>query len=170
MLVRPATAADAASIARVHVRGWQVAYEHLLPAAFLNALSVDERYERWSRRLAELASDQHVLVAEGEDGVCGFAGVGPSRDTDTADGTGELMALYLDPAHWRRGIGTRLQRRALDALAGDGFRAAILWVLSGNERGMSFYERTGWVPDGHSKDEPHGDVVLREVRYRRALP
>lgn len=170
MLVRPATAADADAIARVHVRGWQVAYAHLLPAEFLNALSVDERYERWWRQLAELASDQHVLVAEGEDGVCGFASVGPSRDTDTAAGTGELMALYLDPGRWRRGIGTRLQRQALNALAWDGFRTAILWVLSGNERAVFFYERTGWVPDGHCKDEPQGDVVLREVRYRRTLP
>lgn len=132
--------------------------------------SVDERYERWSRQLAELASDQHVLVAEGEGGVCGFAGVGPSRDTDTAAGTGELMALYLDPARWRRAIGTRLQHHALAALAGDGFRTAVLWVLSGNERAMSFYEHTGWVPDGHSKEESQGDVVLREVRYRRTLP
>lgn len=169
MLIRQAAVEDAAEIARVHVRGWQRAYVDLLPADFLKGLSIDQRHEHWLRQLTAPADHEHVLVADDGESVCGFAGVCPSRDSDAPVDIGELTALYVDPQAWRRGIGTRLQEHALAALSADGFGTATLWVLVGNERATSFYERTGWRPDGHTKSETRGTVVLDEVRYSRSL-
>jgi hypothetical protein len=45
--IRPATAEDAAGIAAVHVRSWQVAYRGQLPDALLDSLSVDQRTRWW---------------------------------------------------------------------------------------------------------------------------
>ena len=52
---------------------------------------------------------------------------------------------------------------------GEGFRAATLWVLRGNERARRFYERAGWTVDGARKDDVVAGVPVTEVRYRRDL-
>ena len=48
----------------------------------------------------------------------------------------------------RGGVGRMLMAEARRRLAEDGFSEAILWVLQGNDRARSFYEREGWEPDG----------------------
>ena len=157
--VRRAVAADAEAVARVHVAAWQSGYRGLLPDDLLASLSVRQRTEQWHGRLAG-AQDATTWVA-GEP-VLGFASVGPSRDDDAPAGTGELYALYVHPAAWRTGVGSRLMTAALDVL-GD---AATLWVLEGNERARLFYARHGWRPDGARKQDSRGAAVLDEVRYR----
>jgi ribosomal protein S18 acetylase RimI-like enzyme len=42
-------------------------------------------------------------------------------------------------------------------LKGQGFEAAVLWVLQGNERAAGFYESEGWAADGAVREEePYG--------------
>ncbi|MBO0884653.1 MAG: hypothetical protein J2P17_30840 [Mycobacterium sp.] len=47
---RPATAADAARLADVHVRSWQWAYLGLMPEHVLAGLDIDQRTERSHRQ------------------------------------------------------------------------------------------------------------------------
>ncbi|WP_157605345.1 hypothetical protein [Schlesneria paludicola] len=47
MNVRRATAADAESIALVHVLSWQHAYRGIVPDSVLNHLSVEARRTTW---------------------------------------------------------------------------------------------------------------------------
>ena len=157
--VRPAAVADAEALARVHVAAWQHGYRGLLPAALLDALSVEQRTERWRAQLSGEPAARTWVTGEP---VAGFASAGPSRDEDAAAGTGELYALYVHPDAWGRGIGGRLMATALEAL-GDG---ATLWVLEGNERARRFYARHGWQRDGAHRQEVRGTAVLDEVRYR----
>jgi len=119
VIVRPAKTSDASGIAAVHVSGWQAAYRHLLPAAYLDALDPAEREVRWSRRLP-----CGVLVAEVDGQVAGFASTGRCRDEDLPDST-ELYALYLAPDWWRQGRGSAL----LEAVVVPGL---VLWTLAGN--------------------------------------
>jgi GNAT superfamily N-acetyltransferase len=163
--VRDARPLDAAGIAAVHVEAWRAAYDGLLPAAMLAALSVSDGAARWSRALA---AGEVVVVAEAEDGIVGFASVGASRDADAA-GAGELNAIYLHPDRWSRGDGHLLHEAAVARLCDLGYDAASLWVLDGNERAIGFYERHGWQPDGTTKLDQRGDVALRERRFRRPL-
>jgi GNAT superfamily N-acetyltransferase len=159
--VRRATVADARDIADVHVRAWQVAYRHAFPAAKLDALTVDEREERWRRSLEE----QTVFVAEDGGTVVGWASAGASRD---ADGEGELYGLYVAPEAWGRGAGRALIGQVEAELARN-HPEAILWVLEDNPRARRFYEQAGWGLDGARKRDVFLGVEVDEVRYRKAL-
>ncbi len=88
--------------------------------------------------------------------MIGFVTFGPSRDADTV-GLGEIYALYVDPGRYEAGVGRMLMAHARRRLKEQGFEAAVLWVLQGNERAASFYEREGWRPDGATREEePYG--------------
>ncbi|WP_329057576.1 GNAT family N-acetyltransferase [Amycolatopsis sp. NBC_01480] len=169
-VVRPATAADAAQIAAVHVGSWQAAYDGLLPAEFLAGLSLPARERSWVERLSAPDSGQTVLVVLLDGAVAGFAAVCPSRDEDATPETGELTSIYLLPDHWGRGAGRALHERVVATLAAT-FTTATLWVLSTNTRARLFYERAGWSPDNRTKVETiaNGTVTLDEVRYRLSL-
>ena len=106
MLIRRAAPQDALSIARVHVRSWQEGYRGLLPAAFLDALSVEERARRYTFGSTDPAMPATFLV-EDDAGICGFATTVPARDADAA-GLGELAALYVHPDRWGQGFGAAL--------------------------------------------------------------
>ena len=167
MLLRPARPADAAAVAGVHVRSWQVAYRGLLPDEYLDGLEPEDRARRY--RFAELGpgQPQTIVAIEGET-VCGFATVGPSRDDDRR-GTGELLALYVDPQRWGRGLGRALVHDARARLARQGFEEAALWVLAANERAQRFYRIDGWAPDGSRRLDEVWGLTVDELRYRRSL-
>jgi len=172
MIVRAAVASDAAGVARVHARSWQVAYRGLVPDAYLDGLSDDTWRERWERGLATPGDPRTVtsvlLAADRADGeLVGFARVGPTRDDDLApQGLWELYAIYLAPSSWGLGGGRQLLRATLASVP-DGVPATALWVLAGNGRGRQFYERHGYVADGAAKTIDLGGAALAEVRYRR---
>lgn len=174
-LVRPATSADADAIGEIHVRSWQHAYAGDLPDDVLAGLSVPDRQRAWRDRLTALAGTdrpaEHVFVATAGGTVVGFTIVGPNRDADADPDTGELYAIYLLPERQGRGIGRLLNDRGLAALAADGYRAATLWVLAGNDQAQGFYRRMGWTADGTTKtDTVAGSVRVTEARYRIPLP
>jgi len=162
-VIRRATADDARGIAEVHTRAWQVAYRHLFPPEALDAISVDEREERWRQNLAD--DDVEVLVAEEDGRVAAWATVGPSRDLDC---DGELYGIYAAPEAWGGGAGGAVMERALEELRAR-FQEAILWVLSDNPRARRFYEKHGWTLDGATKRGHHLGVDTDEVRYRIRL-
>jgi L-amino acid N-acyltransferase YncA len=167
--VRPARLEDAAAIAEVHVLTWQAAYEHVFGAEQLAALHVDERRARWEERLAAPEPHWRPFVAEDENGrLVGFASAGACRDAE-GEGQGELHAIYVLPDAWGAGAGPALMRGVVDALRGEGFGAAILWVLEDNPRARRFYERQGWIADGARREGEYLGVATAEVRYRIEL-
>ena len=93
----------------------------------------------------------------------------PARADDEAR-TGELLALYVDPDHWGRGVGRRLIVEARDRLADRGCQSAVVWVLRGNARAERFYRSDGWTPDGARRKEEVWGVVAEELRQTRNLP
>lgn len=170
MPIREALPEDAAALAAVHIRSWRAAYRGLLPAAYLDALDVEERSTVWRARLT--APDRPaVLLSTGADGrPVAFSCFRPWPDEALPAGTtAELAALYALPEVWGTGVGRALLSASVEALVADGFREAALWVFAGNERGRKFYEAAGWRPDGEVVREETGGVVLDELRYRRAL-
>ncbi|WP_035858976.1 GNAT family N-acetyltransferase [Cryptosporangium arvum] len=166
LALRPAADSDARSIAEIHVAGWQAGYRDLIDNAYLNALSVDARYEVWRRILAGGAG--RVLLAE--EGPCaqGFIAFGPANDRGLPGLTGEIYALYVDPRMWGRGTGGRLLGEASAELARAGRRSAVLWVFEANVRARLFYERYGWKADGGRRVERE-NFSLAEVRYQTQL-
>jgi ribosomal protein S18 acetylase RimI-like enzyme len=165
--IRAATVDDAEAIAEVNVASWRWAYDGLLPASTLDALSVDARADEWRSMIAAPVCDVSVATTD-EGTVVGFANIGATRDDDD-DATGELFALYVRPETAGTGVGRQLLRHAESLWREAGFTRATLWVLETNERGRRFYERHGWSFDG-TRGEHRFDCGNRPiVRYAREL-
>jgi ribosomal protein S18 acetylase RimI-like enzyme len=93
---------------------------------------------------------------------------GPLTSDGLAGLTGELYALYLEPAWWSAGVGRALTETVLATLWEDGYRRVVLWVLTGNARARRFYERAGFRKDG-TKNVLTGIGAIEELRYAREL-
>jgi GNAT superfamily N-acetyltransferase len=163
--IRRATRQDDREIAEVHVESWRAAYRGLLPDAYLDRLSVDEREAQRREHLDDPSGEWATLVAEENGRVIGFATFGPSRDEDAPAGTGEVPAIYLDPAVVGTGVGRELFARAAEGLRNAGFTRATLWVLEANERARRFYEKAGWTWDGSTSSHDFDCANEPMVRY-----
>lgn len=156
MVIRPAIPADALGVARVHVRAWQVGYQGLLPAAYLDGLRAEDRAVRYT---FGAPSGPATSVAVEDDAILGFATI---HD-------GELSALHVDPDAWSRGVGRALIAYARADLIARGVSRAWLWLLAGNARAQRFYERDGWFASGETRSDVVWGAAVDEVRYVREL-
>jgi GNAT superfamily N-acetyltransferase len=152
----------------VHVRSWQAAYRGLMPQEVLDGLSIEQRAEGWRSILGDPERVSRTLVAERDGRIVGWAGFGDARDED-APGTGELWGIYVLPEAWSSGVGHTLIAAVERDLADAGHAIAYLWVLDGNERASTFYERHGWAADGGTKIEERPGLVLDERRHVKVL-
>jgi ribosomal protein S18 acetylase RimI-like enzyme len=165
--IRAATIDDAKAIAQVHIESWRWAYRGAMSEGFLAALDIDEREVRWHDQIQD--RDTTVLVAEAANaGVVGFASVGPSRDDDVDERTGELHALYLLREATGVGIGLALLDESKTVLRADRDRVTA-WVLESNLRARDFYERAGWMWDGSRSEHRFDCANLPIVRYAADL-
>lgn len=77
MLIREATPADAAAIARVHVESWRATYRGIVPDDYLARLSREGWERTWANTLrgaGDADAGTAVFVAEDDAGqVVGFA-------------------------------------------------------------------------------------------------
>jgi GNAT superfamily N-acetyltransferase len=169
--IRPMAEDDIDEVARLHVRSWRSGYAGIIPADFLAALDPADFAAR--RRAQPILAGAGSLVATVDGQIAGLAGFGPYRpEQGEVDPTmGELYAIYVDPEHWRMGIGRRLHAAATAALTGSGFRGMLLWVLEENHRARRFYEWAGMRWDGTRHVwTPRGSTVeLPELRYATDL-
>lgn len=123
MILRRAVPADAAEVAAVHVRSWQVGYRGLLSADFLDGLDPAQRAERYTFDVADPVTTVAVLDSGS---IVGFV--------TTSVAQARLMALYVDPDSWRCGVGSALITAGTDRLAAGGVGEAELWVEIGGVR------------------------------------
>ena len=165
--VRRAVPADALDVARVHVRAWQWAYRGLLAQEYLDSLEPDAWVDRYTFGRMGFQQPSTQVAVDGAT-VCGLVTTGLCRDDDLSN-YGELMAIYVDPAYLRTGVGRLLMTAARTRLRSVGVTRAALWVLDGNARARRFYERDGWRCDGTLRTSTYGDVAVDEVRYRCTL-
>ena len=186
LTIRPATPYDAQAIARIRVQGWRFAYQGLLSQDYLDSLSVAEDTERIRGYLSQFphnsphsrpesvqgSSDgekrSFMLAARGDAvlGFCGFSAVPdkayrPERAVPAGTMIGRLHSLYIDPDSLGQSIGHTLMNHALSTFAAWGCEHANLWVLEGNSRAISFYERQGWRCTGATKvDQSFGPCLV----------
>lgn len=161
--VRDATLADVPDLARVHLRAATTAYREIIPPD-VPAPTESQLAAEWEAALTD-ASPAAVLVGAVGERVIGTVAVRPFPDDPRF---GQLRRLYVEPAFWRRGIGTLLHDAALHRLRSAGFSTGVLWVLEHNHAARTMYERRGWkvVPD-RIKHWPQVDIT--EVQYGVAL-
>ena len=166
--LRSAEPRDAEAMASLYVSAARQAWSQIFGVA--NLASLAPPVDALRRRIGASGSDEHVIVAELDGEVRGYAIVRLSADDDASGTTGELDAIYTDPSVWGRGIGRALLASAAQSLAERGFAEATLWTAEANERPRLVYAAAGWEPDGTARDRTWRGVRFRELRYRVALP
>ena len=185
LTIRPATPYDAQAIARIRVQGW-FAYQGLISQDYLDSLSVAKDTERMRGYLSQFpqnsppsrsapvqSSDgekRSFMLAVRDDAVLGFCRFSAAPDkADCAERAvpggamvGRLHSLYIDPSALGQSIGHTLMNHALSTFAAWGCERANLWVLEGNSRAISFYERQGWHRTGDTKVDRSFGLCLVE--------
>lgn len=169
--VREMTLADCDRVAEIRTRGWQSAYQGLIPQSYLDGLSVEEDAERRRTYLSQGDGRVVNLVAEDTGGeIVGWACHGPYRDGEVLTGGAELYAVYVHPDQVGQGVGRTLLTESVTRCTAAGHGRLLLWVLKGNDRARRFYERAGFRADGAEEPFEVGGVAVPEVRYARTLP
>jgi ribosomal protein S18 acetylase RimI-like enzyme len=143
--VRAAIPTDAPAIAELHVAVWRAAYRDLAPPDAVRVLDVPYRQARWVEMLAK--AERTVLVAERDGRIVGIGTAGAPTVPELG-GHGEVLYLYVDPAHGRGGIGRTLMRRLALALQAQGYRGVALGVVEGNRPAIDFYMKLGGRASG----------------------
>ena len=140
--IRLATPHDATAIAQVRVMSWRTTYRGMIPAAYLDAMQVEDSAALWERVLTASPNTTSTFVAEVEGLVVGFASglmlPEPKHGFDA-----ELSAVYLEREYQRQGVGRRLVARVAAAQRGHGAAGLIAWVIAGNKGARRFYESLG---------------------------
>lgn len=165
LVLRSAHLGDAPRVASLHVATWQTAYRGLLPADYLDGLSVDSRAASWRSFISGSPCD-HLVLAEASGELVGFASCGPDAETGSA---GELYTLYVGADGWGTGIGRSLITASCDLLAADGFDEVFLWVLATNERARGFYQHLGWAWTNTVRTQVFGGKSVTDHLLRRSL-
>lgn len=161
--IRPADPDDAEAIQRLGRAAWHAAYDDVFGPE-----RVDRVVAHWwsveSLRGAATARERRFLVAERGDELLGVVDATP----DTAhELTYHVGRLYVDPAHWGEGVGTRLVDALCERLPEPTARLRLT-VLAENPVGVSFYERYGF----ERVDERRGDtggIEHREYVYELSV-
>lgn len=167
IVVRDATAEDAAAIAQVARASWAETYQGIFDASYIEdfvtrAYRPDALAAQAGR--AARRDDEQFLVADRDGEVIGFAHFG-------IGGRGpELFRIYADPRHYGTGVGRALLGE-LHSRVGDRVDSYVLDVHPDNERGRAFYDRNGFVIAGVGST-PDCHLMLRRVLQpaRPALP
>ena len=187
LTIRPAVPNDAQEVARIRVLGWRFAYQGLVPQGYLDSLSIAEDTERMCGYLSQLPQNlppnniasvqgpndgekRSFMLAVRDDVVLGFChfSAAPNnadrveRATPGGEMVGRLHSLYVGPDALGQGIGHTLMSQALSTFTAWGCERAHLWVLEGNSRASSFYERQGWQLTGDTKVDCSFGVCLVE--------
>lgn len=165
--VRPMRENDIEAVSAVRVNGWKAAYQGLVPADYLDQLTVAEDARKRREYFAQSDGSVENLVAESGGEVVGWAALGPSRDEDHGDG--ELLTIYVRPDLIGTGIGKALMERVLVRCRERGFHRLSLWVIEGNTGARAFYEAWGFAPDDRTSHWEVCGEKVPEVRYRREL-
>jgi GNAT superfamily N-acetyltransferase len=171
MRIRLAATGDRQAIVAVRAASWQAAYSQLVSEPYLHGLSAPEGIAEWISRVNW--TDNYHFVAELDGRVIGWASCGPSREPGGALAPcrmGELYAIYLLPAFWRRGFGTRLLAEAEIALRSDQFGSIEAWAFAQNAAARGFYLKRGYTLDPtRSLDLTISNRALAVARYHKIL-
>ncbi len=108
--------------------------------------------------LAELQASPETFLGARVDGVLAGA-ISWRFDGETID----VHRLVVDPARFRRGVGSALLRRAL--AAEPEARAAIVQTGASNEPALALYRREGFAATAELEPLPG----FRVVRFRKRL-
>jgi ribosomal protein S18 acetylase RimI-like enzyme len=156
VLLRPATDADVADVARIWHAGWADGHLGNVPDALVAERTREEFLQRTPSRIPATT----VALADGS--LVGFVMVIDD----------ELEQIYVDAAARGSGVASRLIAHAEQTIAAAGYSTAWLAVVAGNGRARAFYERQGWSDAGpidYLAETSQGSLVVPSHRYETSV-
>lgn len=159
VLIREASALDAAAIARVHLESSNDAYAPL--ARSWPPPDPVARTAHWTQLL--LAPQRVTLVAVKRGDLVAFASGGPARRSGL-DALLEVHVIHVLPEHRANGLGSRLWSAICTQLRGVNLAPIYVETLA-ELRCCSFYEAHGGRLAQQKKAKFHGGDVT-EIVYR----
>ena len=165
--VRPARPSDPEAIVAVNAAGWRVGYRGIVSDARLARLPIARWRSEVRAGLARPSGDSFSLVGELGGAFGGYCYVAaPARDGDLGREAAELVAIYVEPALWGRGVGGALIAAAEEEAVARGYEEMSLWTFTENDRARGFYQRRGWRADGHERVHPLARATAMRMRKR----
>jgi putative acetyltransferase len=141
MIIRPIRIEDAEDVHRMLV----------MPGVMENILGMaSDRVSGTEAFIRNLSPNDHVLVAEFDGTVVGFAGLHVSQKARERYTAG--VGLYVHASHQRKGIGKTLMDAILD-IADNWLKLkrVELSVFTDNEPAIALYKKMGFVVEGTKK-------------------
>lgn len=173
-ILRNAGVDDAEAVAAVHAASLQAAWRPLIPERVphlvLDPPQPGPRVPGWRRCLARPRVSTTLVACDGS-AVVGFCTLRPTPGRPGGDAMAEIWALFVQPSHWRLGVGRLLCERSCADARRRGLAAVELWELESNAGARRFFHALGFRPDGGKRVFlEHAGVSLHELRYRRTTP
>ena len=156
IVIRKATEADVRQIAEMLVEDWKRAYRGIMDSAFLDAMSVEQRYPIEVQRYRK-----YTVAANGQE-ILGYAW-NEMMAEESADC--EIVALYVRYDRRKSGIGRMLFQNAMDSFRAAGKKTMIVWCLKENHEARKFYESMGGKAD-QTGTHTWGNRVYDMISYR----
>jgi putative acetyltransferase len=104
--------------------------------------------EMWRRRLAEVATDNVLLLASIDADVVGNLGLHPASKSPRRRHVGQLGMAVRDDRQGR-GVGTALLKAAIDLADGWlNYQRLELWVYTDNLAALHLYRKFGFAIEG----------------------
>lgn len=151
---------EAEELADLHVRTWEETYEGAFPPSAWDESARAQRLNMWEAICSRPRPTDRFAVDVRQGVLIGLAGAGASTDEASVRGKHLYFIYFLADAQ-----GSGAGQALLDAVLSRE-EPASLWVLEGNARARSFYERNGFAVDGARQDTGF-DTGGEEVRMLR---
>lgn len=159
--VRPARPGDESAIGKIQVDSWVAALGERLGHRRHEAFDLDAVIDGWKASLASPPSPGHAVFVATQDGaLVGFIAVAPPSD---------IVAFEVDPAHRRRGHGSRLLAAASDHLRSNGGDTIRLWSLERDVVRNEFLRSAGFAEAGMRRELEGPGIPIPEQLWRASL-
>ena len=139
IVLRPATAADAAAICRIYNQG----IEDRLATLETELRTPDER-RQW---LAARGPRHPVFVAETDEMVVGWSSLNVYNPRPAYQYVADL-SIYIERGWRGKGVGRRLLEHLLEQARALGYHKMMLSAFPFNASGVALYERMGFTRAG----------------------
>jgi len=161
--IRIAQQGDFRAIAELHAASWRSTYCGILSNEYLDRNVGSERIDLWEKRFRNPRDSQHIVIAEIQAHIVGFACAYGNEDEQW--GT-MLDNLHVLPAQKGKGIGSKLVADvALWCSKAHPGQGMFLWAFDRNVQARRFYERLGGVVAGEAIWSAPDGTAVNELRY-----
>jgi len=160
---RTATSEDSNRIAELPAISWRANYRGEYKDEYLDGDVFEDRIQVWTDRFGASDPDQHVVIAESNEQIVGFACVYGAESEGWAS---FLDNIHVRPGQQSQGIGRGLMEEVFKWCRVQHPDAGLyIWVLQSNIQGQKFYKYSGASDRGGELSVPAGGGEIHGRRY-----